>query len=55
MEQTKQSNARYSIGSITSKDSDLLKRSEALRQKGETHESIYIAGLESLEKRLTSS
>jgi hypothetical protein len=53
--ETKQSNARYSIGTITSKDINLLRRSEALRQNGETHESIYIAGLESLEKRLTSS
>lgn len=45
----KQNNARYTIGTITSKNMELLQRSESLRQNGETHESIYIAGLEALE------
>lgn len=46
----KNTNARYTIGTITTKNIELLKRSESVRQNGETHESIYIAGLESLEK-----
>jgi len=47
----RKSTGRYSIGSITSKDETLISRYEELRKTGATHESIYIAGLEALERK----
>lgn len=52
--ETKQSNARYTIGTVTSKDESLIKRYKELAKTGETHESIYIAGLEALEGKKSS-
>lgn len=42
--------ARYSIGTVTTKDIGLYKRSRALQQEGYTVESIYRRGIEELEQ-----
>ncbi len=42
--------ARYSVGTVTTKDLELYKRSRALQQEGYTVESIYRRGIEELEK-----
>lgn len=50
----KKTTARFVICSITTKDADLLERTNNLRLNGETHESIYIAGINQLEKELAN-
>lgn len=42
--------ARYSVGTVTTKDIELYKRSRALQQDGYTVESIYRRGIEELEQ-----
>lgn len=41
---------RYQLCNIITADLTLIERSEILRSKGETHESIYRKGLELIEK-----
>lgn len=42
--------ARYSVGTVTTKDLELYKRSRALQQEGYTIEAIFRRGLEELEQ-----
>lgn len=52
---TKERKPRYSLCSIITDDSSLLIASDSLRAMGETHESIYRAGIEALTKNNTKS
>ena len=47
--------ARYVLCSITTKDVELLRRSNEVRLSGVTHERIYKRGIEEYEKELDLS
>jgi len=46
---------RYTICSIVTLDGGLQKRANDVRAKGNTHEDIYRAGLDAIEKTLINS